>query len=144
MYTEVSALLDSLERHRPYRAVFYSFLTAGGAILASDPWQSLKALDDVVRYGWGGFLIFGGALTLYGTFRDRWKTEMQGDILLGFAILGLIWVLIAGSGSSSSIVVACLFSALLTAIVSRLVGLWKLANAEGRLAKKQQRRQESR
>jgi hypothetical protein len=141
MNAEVTRLLDSMERHRPFRAIFYAFLLGAGAVLSSDPWSSLDRVGGVVRYGWGGFLILGGILTLYGTFVDKWKTELQGDILLGTSIAGFIFVLVKGSGTTGSIVVACLLAALLTAISSRVYGLWRLGNAHSRIERKREQQQ---
>ena len=140
MQSEVARVLDNLEKHRPYRAVFYAFLLAGGLVLASDPWGSLEKVNNGVRYGWGGFLVFGGILTLYGTFRDYWKIELQGDILLGSSVAGLIVVLVAGGTCTGSTVVACLLASLLTAIVSRTRGLWRLANVNQRVERRRKSR----
>lgn len=136
MDTEVTKVLDNMERHRPYRAVFYAFLLGAGAILAYDPTRQLREVAPIVRFGWGGFLVLGGILTLYGTFRDRWLAELQGVLLLGTALTGLVFVLVAGGGTTGRLAFACFLAALVTALASRLWGLWQLGNATSKIDRK--------
>lgn len=135
---EVIGVLDGMERHRSFRAVFYIFLLAAGSVVAIDPTRQLEKVDSFARFGWGGFLIVGSIMTLYGTLRDKWMIELQGMPLAASAVLGLIWVSIAGGGTTGRLAFAFFLCSLLTAMVSRFVGLWRLARAMKHMKSKQE------
>ena len=135
MNREVIQVLEANERGRPYRAAFYSLLALGGLILEIDPTRQLGQAGTI-RWVWSGFMVVGTVLSLIGVIRDHWRLEWYGLPLQLSALSGLIFVLIAGGGSTGRWAFACFLGAPVAVIVHRFVALYRLWNASKKMADK--------
>jgi len=129
-------VLENVERGRPYRAVFYGCLAACGIILLIDPTNQLDQAGEV-RWAWGGFMVVGALLSFYGVVRDHWRVEWYGLPLQGSALFGLVFVLIAGGGTTARLAFAFLVASGIPVLLHRFVRLYELAKATKKMVKKQ-------
>jgi hypothetical protein len=132
MTEEVTKVLEANERGRPYRAAFYSLQSFGGVILMIDPTRQLGHAG-LVRWVWGGFMVVGTIISLVGVILDRWREEWSGLPLQVGALGGLIFVLIAGGGSTARLAFACFLAAPIAVIVHRFVALFQLSKASKKI-----------
>ena len=131
---EVLRVLETAERSRPHRAVFYGLLFAAGLILSIDPTQQLRQLHGhdaavIVRWAWTVFIVGGTGLSLWGTIRNNWRLEWYGLPLQMSAMGGLI-VLTAGVGINTiRLCFICLILAVIVVMRHRWVTLKRLMRA---------------
>ena len=128
MNERIEKLLDSSARRKPFRVVFYSLLGFAGAVIITDPTQSLSRARTDIRWVWSAFIVVGAVLALYGVLRNKWQFECVGIIPLITAFLAYCVVLAFATNSGSIFIMLC-FSAIVTVMISRFLDLYLVQNA---------------
>ena len=129
-------MLARHRRIRPWRAFAYFLLAAGGLIIWVDPTRQMDGVPFLVRWVWTGFLVVGGLASMLGAITDHWRYEFAALPLLVVGFGGMVFVLVAGGGSTARLAFACWLASIVVQTLRRWGGLWKFANALRRARQK--------
>jgi hypothetical protein len=121
-------MLARHRRLRPWRAVAYFLLAAGGFIIWLDPSRNIEPLPASIRWVWASFIVVGGLVSAVGSIRDKWLYEFVALPLLVVGFGGLVIVLCAGAGTGRWAFAAWLGS-IVVQTLRRWAGLWRFVNA---------------
>lgn len=122
-------MLARHRRIRPWRALAYFLLAAGGLIIWLDPFRQMDAVPFLVRWVWTGFLVVGGLGSMLGAMTDRWLYEFTTLPLIVAGFGGMVFVLVAGGGSTARLAFACWLGSIVVQTARRWGGLWRFNNA---------------
>lgn len=129
-----------LARHRkirPWRAVAYFLMAAGGLIIWIDPTRNMAEVPFLVRWVWTGFIVVGGLVAMLGAITDKWLYEFMALplVIVGFSAMTL--VLVAGGGTTGRLAFACWLLSIIVQIGRRYGGLWLFSKALRRAKREQ-------
>jgi hypothetical protein len=129
-------MLARHRRIRPWRAVAYLLLALGGIVIWVDPFRQMEGVPFGIRWVWTGFLVLGGTIAALGSITDRWMAEFVALplVIVGFA--GLVFVLVAGGGSTARLALACWLASIVVQTGRRYGGLWRFMNSLRRAQRK--------
>lgn len=128
-----------LARHRklrPWRATAYFLLAAGGIIIWIDPTRNVAPLPVAIRWVWASFIVVGGLISMLGAIKDWWICEFAALPLVSVGFTSLIWVSVAGGGTTGRLAFSCWIAAIIVQLVRRWLGLLKFANTLRRAKRK--------
>lgn len=121
-------MLARHRRMRPWRAVAYLLLAAGGVIIWVNPTRNVEPLPALIQWVWASFIVIGGVLAALGAITDRWLYEFVALPLLSVGFGALVFVLAAGAGTGRWAFAAWLAS-IVVQTLRRWGGLWKFVTA---------------
>lgn len=122
-------MLARHRRIRPWRALAYFLLAAGGLIIWTDPFRQVSDVPFLIRWVWAGFIVFGGLGSMIGAITDRWIYEFIALPLVIVGFSGMAFVLVAGGGSTGRLAFACWLMSIVVQTGRRYGGLWQFNNA---------------
>jgi hypothetical protein len=122
-------MLARHRRVRPWRALAYLLLALGGIVIWVDPFRQMDGVPFVVRWVWTGFLVVGGLVSMLGAITDRWIYEFVALPLVVVGFGGMVFVLVAGGGSTARIAFACWLASIVVQTGRRYGALWKFSSA---------------
>jgi hypothetical protein len=129
-------MLARHRRIRPWRALAYFLLALGGLVIWVDPFRQMEDIPFLVRWFWTGFLVVGGIGSAIGAVTDRWMAEFVSLPLVIVGFGGMVFVLIAGGGSTARWAFACWLGSIVVQTARRYGGLWRFAGALRRAKRK--------
>src|SRR5215207_1277021 len=122
-------MLAHHRRIRPWRALAYLLLAAGGIIIWVDPTRQMVGVPFAVRWVWTGFLVVGGLVSMLGAITDRWFYEFAALPLLIGGFGAFVFVLVAGGGTTARLAFACWLASIVVQTARRWGGLWGFVTA---------------
>lgn len=121
-------MLARHRRLRPWRAVAYLLLSAGGVIIWIDPSRNVEPLPWPIRWLWASFIVVGALVSALGALTDKWFYEFVALPLIVVGFLALVIVLCAGVGTGRLAIAAWLAS-IVVQTARRWWGLWQFNRA---------------
>lgn len=115
-------------RIRPWRAVAYFLLAAGGIIIWIDPTRNVAQIPDSVRWVWSSFIAIGSLVSMLGAIKDWWVCEFAALPLVSVGFTGMVWVVVAGGGTTGRLAFACWIASIVVQLARRWVGLLKFTS----------------
>lgn len=129
-------MLARHRRIRPWRALAYLLLAAGGIIIWTDPFRQMADVPFLLRWVWTGFIVVGGLGSMLGALTDKWLYEFGSLPLTVVGFSGMVFVLVAGGGSTARLAFACWLASIVVQTARRWGGLWRFTSALRRTRRK--------
>lgn len=130
-----------LARHRkmrPWRALSYLLLAAGGLVIWIDPSRNIQPIPVAIRWVWASFIVVGGLVSMLGAVRDKWLYEFVALPLVVVGFTALVVVLCAGAGTGRWAFAAWLAS-IVVQTLRRWGGLWRFTGVLKRARRRERR-----
>lgn len=129
-------MLARHRRIRPWRACAYFLLAAGGVIIWTDPFRQMTEVPFLLRWVWTGFIVVGGLGSMLGALTDKWLYEFATLPLTVVGFSGMVFVLVAGGGSTARLAFACWLASIAVQTARRWGSLWRFTGALRRTKRK--------